>query len=164
MTNEAAIALYDFETVLPSAAKAVFAAAGLAAYTLADTPTVQRSRPRVEIIYRHGGNSSPAQIHRMTDGTYRVAAFRGELSIYVITDADATGRSAHSAYRAQVRAVLASLPFVLNAGANPPLPKHAIHFPPVSESEEHGIRQADGFEQTTFTWNINFSIQANAWE
>src|SRR5438094_36735 len=102
--------VYDFETVIPDAIKQVLVAAGLTAATLSDPPDFQKVRPRVEIIYRHIGETTPKRPAIMADGkTKRTSCFRGELKLHAITDADAPGKLVHSRYRAQMRNVLATL-------------------------------------------------------
>src|SRR5947207_3167096 len=96
--------IYNFEVILPSAIKTVLTGAGLNAVTIADDPVFQKVRPRVEIIYRHLGETNPKRLATLADGSKRTSCFRGELRLHAITDADAPGKVAHSLYRATVRA------------------------------------------------------------
>ena len=153
--------IYNFEIVIPEAVKSVLVVAGLTAVTLADDPVFQRTRPRVEITYRHTGETTPKRIAIMSDGkTRRTSCFRGELKLHAITDADTFGKLQHSIYRATVRNVLATLEQSLNETI---LTEHAINFV-VTGNEVTGVRNADGFEQTTFPFTIDVSVQKDAWD
>jgi hypothetical protein len=159
-TTEQIQALYDFESIFPTACKQVFVDAGMNALTISDPPELQKVRPRVEITYRHAGNHSGPVLKIIGDGTTRVVAFDGELFIHAISDCDIPGKAVHSQYRALVRNIYAMLPWLMNGG---PLALHSMHFPPISESENHGINSREGFEISTFTMRFTFSMQAQAW-
>lgn len=162
MNDNVAIGIYDFETVIPDGVAAIFRAAGFTVYTLSSDPEIQKARPRVDIVYRHRGNAPGPRLAKLSDGTQRVSAFIGELFIYAITDCDPPGKRAHSVFRARVRDLLAQLPYLLSTEPLP-LPYHKIYFPPVSETEDHGLREKDGFEQTSFSWTFNFCVRETAW-
>jgi hypothetical protein len=151
--------IYNFEVLVPEACKTVLVAAGLTAITLADAQALQKTRPRVEIVYKHLGETTPKRLAILPDGSKRTSCFRGELKLHAITDADVAGKTAHSAYRAAIRNVLATLEQTLNGTV---LTQHKIQFV-VSGIEETGVRAADGYEQTTFPFTIDISIQQDAW-
>jgi hypothetical protein len=156
-----AAALYDFEVIVPTAVKTLAVAAGLNAWTISDTPDFQKIRPRVEIVYQHTGEQSPRRVVKLddVDGFKRAEAFQGELKLHAITDADPPGNTAHSAYRATVRAFCATLGDLLNESA---LPYHKIQWCE-SGQEQTGVRTQDGYQQTTFPFKILISVQRDAW-
>ena len=92
-------------------------------------------------------------------GWQRVSCFRGELKLHAITDADVAGKLAHSTYRAMVRNGIAALKGEINGTQ---LTLHKVQFV-VSGNEETGVRSADGYQQTTFPFTIDVSIQQDAW-
>ena len=151
--------IYGFEIVLTGACKTVLVAAGLNAVTIADAQAFQKVRPRVEINYKHTGETHPKRIAILTDGSRRTSCFRGELKFFAITDADGPGKIAHALYRAQIRNVLATLEASLNETI---LAEHRINFV-TTGMEEHGVRSADGYEQTSFPFTVDISIQQSAW-
>ncbi len=152
--------LYDFETILPNAVKTVLQDQfDLVAFTLADKIDFQKDRPRVEIIYQHQGETNPKRIAMLPDGSKRTSCFRGELKLIAISEAEETGKLAHSQYRAQVRNACSQLEQLVNETQ---LDKHRINFT-VTGHEVTGVRQQDGYQQTTFPFIIDISIQQDAW-
>lgn len=151
--------LYDFESILPLAVQTVLKEAGLNAFTIVDDASFQRARPYVSIVYRHIGEHTPRRIAVLPDGSKRGSAFTGELKIHAITDADAPGKIAHSQYRATVRSVMAGLQDVVNGNS---LQFHKIQWLQPG-NEETGIRTQDGYQQTTFPFQVVISIQQDAW-
>ncbi len=151
--------IYNFEHIVPTAVKTVLEALDLRAVILTDSPVFQKQRPRVEVVYKHIGEHSPKRLAKLPDGTFRTSCFRGELKIVAITDADETGKATHSRYRSMVRHATAALESSINELH---LPYHKIQFT-VTGNEETGIREADGFQQTTFPYVIDISMQQDAW-
>ncbi len=151
--------LYDFELVIPRAVRTVLEGLDLKCYTLEDAIDFQRIRPRVEIVYRHMGEASPQRLAILPDGSKRTSCFRGELKIHAITDADEQGKLAHSTYRATVRNGLAALREQVNGTQ---LTLHKIQFIQIG-NEETGVRSADGYQQTTWPFQLDISIQQDAW-
>jgi hypothetical protein len=151
--------IYDFEVVIPRAVKIVLEGLDLKCYTIEDVIDFQKIRPRVEIFYRHMGETSPQRIAILPDQSKRTSCFRGELKIHAITDADANGKLAHSTYRAMVRNGIAALRESIN-GVH--LLLHKIQFVQIG-NEETGIRSADNLQQTTFPFHLDVSIQQYAW-
>ena len=154
-----AIELYDLESIIPRAAKTILEGLNLKCYTIEDAIDFQKIRPRVEITYRQMGETSPQRIAILPDGTQRTSCFRGELKIHAITDADVNGKLAHSTYRAMVRNGIAALRESINGTA---LTLHKVQFVQIG-NEETGVRSADGYQQTTFPFHIDVSIQQDAW-
>ncbi len=151
--------IFDFESVIPRAVKSVLEDADLKVFTIEDAIEFQKIRPRVEVTYRHMGEATPKRLAICPDGSKRTSAFRGELRIHAITDADEAGKLEHSRYRAFVRAAISNLQDRVNGDE---LTLHKINFV-VSGNEETGVRSADGFQQTTFPFTIDIAIQNDAW-
>lgn len=157
--------IYDFENILPKAVASVFSAAGLTVYTAASNPELQKTRPRVEVIFKLGTAFSPPVIDPATVvngaglNSGRNMGWNGTLNIHAITDADAPGKLVHAQYRAMVRAIAGGLMGQIN-GNN--LPFHKLQNLQ-EESQTHGIREADGYEQSTITFSAAFTIQFGAW-
>ncbi len=152
--------IYNFEVLLPHAVKTVLEGLDLKCYTIEDAIDFQKIRPRVEITYRHMGEASPQRRAKLPDGSLRTSCFRGELKIHAITDADEQGKLAHSKYRATVRNGLAALQEEVNGTQ---LTLHKIQFIQIG-NEETGVRSADGYQQTTFPFTLDVSIQQDAWD
>jgi hypothetical protein len=157
----AASDIYDFESILPTAIKPILVNAGLSVWIITDNPQYQKARPRVEIVYRHIGEEVPRRWSAtLSDGTRRGVAFLGELRLHAITDADAPGKLTHAIYRTQVRSLLAA-GLIENSVNEVELPFHKIQWIQPG-NEDTGIRQQDGYQQTTFPFQVKLSIQANA--
>lgn len=151
--------IYNFESIIPAAVKTVLEERGLTVFTLDDSPTFQKVRPRVEVVWRTIGEATPKRLAKLPDDSMRTSCFRGELKLHCITDADDAGKRDHGTYRARIRDGVASL----QSGANATLLTfHSIQFV-VSGNEETGIRVQDGYEQTTFPYQVDVSIMPTAW-
>lgn len=165
----AVTALYDFENLIPIAVATSLSGTNFGSLTalhpLSD-PKFQQMRPRVEVTYKHGGAVTPLRIapNTVPDGAPviygRNSAWSGELSIHAITDADPIGKLTHSTYRAEVRSACALLLSNVNGIT---LTQHCLQSL-VETGTTHGIRSNDGYEQTTITFHVDFSVQADAWQ
>ncbi len=156
----AASDIYDLEIIVPTAVKGLLTDAGLNAWTIADTPDFQKIRPRVEVTYQHNGETSPRRVVQLDDGYKRAEAFNGELKLHAITDADPPGKTAHSAYRATIRAFCAVLGDRINDAGT--LPYHKIQWCEAGQ-EQTGVRTQDGYQQTTFNFRVMVSVRRDAW-
>ena len=153
--------LFDFETVVATAVQNVLQDQfGLKAFTIADKIDFQKDRPRVEIVYMHQGETNPKRLSNpLPDGSRRTSCFRGELLLHAISEAEETGKLAHSEYRAQIRNAVSQLAALVNENE---LTKHRINFV-VTGNEKTGVRSGDGYQQTTFPFTVDISIQQDAW-
>ena len=106
------------------------------------------------------GEHSPKRLAILSDGSKRTNCFRGELKLHAITDAEEVGKTAHSQYRAVVRHAIQQLETLLNGQE---LTLHKVQFV-TSGHEVTGIRSQDGYQQTTFPFTVDLSIQKDAWE
>lgn len=162
--NVAIVNIYDFENVIPKAVADALFAAGLTALHPQSDPKFQQQRPRCEATFKIGGAVTPLRIAPQTvpDGAPvlfgRNSAWTGELTIHAITDASVEGKNTHAQYRADVRDACATLLARVNDGSI--LPYHCINSL-VETGTVHGIRQQDGYEQTSF--HTDFSINTAAW-
>lgn len=153
---------FDFEGVISTAVASIFTAGGFAAgtaLTLLSDPAFQKKRPRVEIFFKVTGQTLPLRMAVLADSTQRAAAYRGQLEIRAVSDADVAGKATHSAYRAKVRNFCGKLPYQLNGAA---LTKHRIQS--ITDSgTQIGLKTADGYEGSVLTFNLDFSIQNDVW-
>jgi hypothetical protein len=153
--------IYDFEVLVPRAIKALFTARGIEAFNIEDETDFQNKRPRVEIKLEMKGEVSPKRYKILSDGSQRASCFRGDLQFWAISDTSTAGRVSHSALRANIRDIAASMQRDLNDGAA--LPYHHIPLV-VAGNEETGIRSTDNYIQTTFPFTLDISIQDDAWQ
>jgi hypothetical protein len=159
MTPETAAAIFDFESLVPRAVASVLTDAGLTVLTIENAVKFQKVRPRVEVIYKHLGEATPKRLTPLPNRSIRTSCFHGELMLHCITDADPIGKMAHSQYRAVVRAVISGLEEAVNGEK---LVFHRINFV-VTGNEVTGIRPHDGYQETRFPFQIDISIQNDAW-
>jgi uncharacterized protein YlxP (DUF503 family) len=155
--------IYSFESVISSACKNVLQSAGLTAYTSFDAPNLRKSRPRVDVEVRVGAQLNPPIVQLVDNGTIferRNAAWTGQIIFHIITDTTQPGKQSHSDYRAEVRNILAVLQDRVNELF---LVQHMIHHPMVETGTAHQANTDKGYEITTVTFDMNFSIQKDAW-
>lgn len=154
-------AVYDFENVLADATETVFTSGGFTAanaLTASSDPEFQKARPRCEILFKLTGGVVPIRYAVQPDTTMRQAAFKGVLTIHAISDADKPGKLIHSVFRAKVRNFCAILGTRLNNSA---LTKHKVQ-QIVDGDTAHGTRVSDGYDQSSLSFNVDFSIQTDA--
>ena len=157
--------IYDFETVLPKALAQSLSSKGLVAKTVADAINFQETRPRCEVKLTVGGAFNPPVIDPTTIpaggpvNAGRNLGWNGSVQIWAITDPDPPGKTAHSVYRAKVRNACATL---MNEANGTYLANHKIQRM-VETSTQHGIRQQDGYEQSTINFDLAFTIQTGVW-
>jgi tetraacyldisaccharide-1-P 4'-kinase len=149
--------IYDFETPIQAAFKALLTEAGLSAFTPDDTIDFQKDRPRVEILFTDSGaNNSRHQI--CPDGKYRHDLYKGTVTLAVITNPrteNGEQTTTHQEYKAKVRQVMAEaytaelddfeIRYVTPAGSTPK------------------ISPEDGVEVSNLVYNIDFNIKATSW-
>lgn len=152
--------LYNFEEIVPKAVKVILEGLDIKCYILSDPIEFQKVRPRVDITFTIHGESTPKRLAKLPDGTFRTSCFRGLLKLHAITDTDEAGKIVHSRYRAFVRHGIAALQAQIN-GTD--LRLHKVQWVQ-SGNEETGVRSADGYQQTTWPFTLDVSIQQDAWE
>lgn len=171
--------IYDFESIIENAVKAVFTAAGLTCFTPQDAATIdfQKERPRVEVEYQHGVGQNQWHIEQTAPNAFkdrRERAWKGQLVVALVTEANIT---IHCAYRAQVRSIMAGLwnqingdgaedcPWQYSVNGTPTdgkLRNHKLHY--VGDAGTSPIYPMDqGMFKTTMNFNVDLSVQENAW-
>ncbi len=163
--------VYDFEIVIEPAIKALLVAQGLACITSRDTPTLQKSVPRVEVSYSHGlGLNKFAPLQPLIDAGIipagltplqywqmrRESAWQSQINLELITKAD-LGQL--TLYVTQVRAILANCWQFINGISVQTLflqfDKEPTNGPVYSPQEGYyGVKMAQP---------IKVSVQADAW-
>lgn len=167
--------IYNFERVFEVALKNVLTAANVKAFTsqlVASTGNAeqdaalvaqgwdfldfQKDRPRAEIFFTPGAGRGQLIPHPLT-GEETETAWKGSYTIRLITAADMV---IHAAFRTQVRYLLHRLRGDLNAVA--PMTLHSLNFL-ADQGTSPVIEPQQGDFQTTMQFEIDFSIQGNAW-
>ena len=177
-TAEQLAAIYSFPNLFERALQAVFADAQIAAYTSQLVPTTgnaaqdaalvadgyeiisfQRDRPRAEILFTPGAGlgrfiplavaGTKVPVESCWSGTYLVRA---------LTKPDIRE---HNAFVVQLRFLLQTMGVRLNGTA--PMTRHAVA-PMFRDGGSSPLtKNEDGYYETTLQYNLNFSVQADAW-
>lgn len=158
--------IYDFESVVESAVKAVLVANEITAYTTQDfTPTnpdgtpnqdFQLKRPRVEIMFIPG---AAAGVWVLVNGQPRDSAFKGTIQLRVITEPHI---AVHSAFRATVRGLMHGIGLAVNGTA--PMTRHKIQPWFRDGGTSVMVKTEDGYLRTDLSFEIDFTIQYDAWQ
>jgi hypothetical protein len=148
--------IYDFERVLETSAKAVFTTAEVAAFTSQDTFDFQKNRPRVEILFTPGAGRQ--QYHVLASGNLVETSWSGTFRVQVVTRADI---SIHSEFRAEVRGIMHALPWTINEVE--PMMHHCLHRIVDGGTSGMEIAPEDDLMKTTLEFQVDFSVQADAW-
>jgi hypothetical protein len=148
--------IYNFETTLENAVKAILVAAGLTCYASEDAAATERTRPRVEIMFTPGAASDHLQL---VGSERRCDSFSGSLILSAITDMK-DGIASHMTYRAALRSIGARLIYSLDATA---LPYHEVHDIAAGGSTPT-ISPAEGVWESRQLYNVKFNIKQSAWE
>lgn len=171
-------AVYNFEAIFEKALQAVFLSADIKSYTsqfvartgdsLIDNAAVaagfqlldfQKDRPRVEIFFTPGAGQGLWRELGVAGATTPVeCAWAGQYRLEIVTAADIR---VHSAFVVAVRFVMQTLQCRLN---NSGLTFHAIAPFYKDGGTSPTIKAESGSFQTTMMFEINFSIQDDAWE
>ena len=111
-TVASSLDVYDFESVIEGAAKAVLEAHDLTTYTSADA-SVERVLPRVEVAFSPGGETGHAENVPGASGELLANEWLGSLALMVIVKSNAVEEL--RANRAKVRDVAARFRTTLDA-------------------------------------------------
>ena len=112
-TVASSLDVYDFESVIECAVKAVLEANDLTTYTSADA-SVERVLPRVEVAFSPGGETGHAEfLPNGTDGELLANEWLGSLALMVIVKSNAVDDL--KVNRAKVRDVAARFRTLLDA-------------------------------------------------
>lgn len=170
MADAEILAIYDFEGAIENAVANVFSAAGFNVVTgtggyyapferVGAESDFQHIRPRTELVFRVNGATSPERSAIMADGSLRNSAWNGELAVVSITDPSAPGKAVHAVYRSKVRNLLSQLGSHVNETF---LPCHKIQRI-LEGSTSLVYTTEDGYEQSTISFLVQFSVQADKW-
>ncbi len=159
--------VYDFEGAIEKAVSAVFTDQEIVCFTPQGDPQFQKNRPRVEATFIPGPGRQQYILvaDDFTDGNSdyphrRESSFGGQLTLSVITDGE-NGMSAHADYRSKIRNVMSTFQRTVN-GLSASVMNHKVQ-----QIRENGSSNVygpqEGYYQTTLNYDLEFSIQANAW-
>lgn len=163
--------IYDFEIVIEPAIKALLVAAGLSCITSRDTPTLQKSVPRVELSYLHGpGLNRFANLQSLIDAEIipsgltplqywqmrRESAWQSQINLELVT---AANLAQIALYVSQVRGVLASCWQFINGITIDTL------FLQFDREPANGpvYTPQDGYYGVKMAQSVKVSVQADAW-
>jgi len=149
--------IYDFEGIIEPAACSVLTTASLVAVHSASEPKFQNAIPRVEVTVMVGAGAQRFSAIDGTAASSRETAWQAQLRLDLITPA---AISVHRAYRATLRKSMATLPALINNAEG--MTRHKIQRIVDAGSTPHFSPQ-DGVFQTTLLYDLQFSVQANAW-
>jgi hypothetical protein len=158
--------VYDIETAIESGFKAVFAEDGLTAYTINDLGETQKERPRVEIMYQHGGEAG----HNSTASTYyRPDTFTGSLTVAVVTNSkdESIGIAEHAQFRGRVRNIMVKSRTRFKADRDAAdvdalLPHHCV-LDVVESGTSPGYSPDDGHLVSRINYELKVCIRDDAW-
>jgi len=165
--------IYDFESAVEEAVKAIFDDAGVTAWTAVGRPDettaddaaqpLQKERPRVEIQYINGAGQRRFLPIAGDNSCTREQAWIGQIRIDAITDATV---AAHRSFIATVRNVMAIIITVINGGQSqggkPLLTHHKLQIVTDGGSSQR-YKTDEGYFQTTLLYGTHLSVQQNAW-
>lgn len=152
MATEAEI--YDYESAIESAVKALFTADEVTCYTPADDPEFQRSIPRVELQVIAGPATGHIQLLTL-DGEHESHVYdswTGALLIACITKAQ---HAEHVSYRAHIRAKLARVRQGTMDHHN------LIDLTPAGTTPM--LKPQEGIYESRLTYSIAFCVKKSAW-
>ena len=167
-------AIYNFESAFETTAQSYLNGRGITAATTQDSPSFQKSRPRVELMFLKGSGMQRWAIvingkNAALDPTIlsgipqsqlyalrRESAWQFSCQFDVLTNADMVE---HSTYRVQVRALLAQLWTVVNSS----LPYHSVELIRDAGDSEIKVSPQLGYYKTEMKFEGMISVQADAW-
>lgn len=158
MLSDERIALYDVETAVEEAVRAVFQTYSLNPYTRKNAPQLKTQVERVELRFRLGETTQ----HFTEDkqGVLRHDSWTGTLTVQLFTKS-APNDDAHPKKRATIRALLADIQTLLNDPAI--LPLHSINDVSVDTGTSPALKLEDGFELSSLNFNLAVCIRPDAW-
>ena len=150
--------VYDVESPLEEAVKAILDALGFNTYTRTNAPDLSKEIERVEVIAKLGAATGHLRTLPMIAGglTVRPDQWQCQLALQLITRAE-VGDTTHTTRRATLRNVAAGLQHTVS------LPFHAILGQVMDSGTSHTLKPSDGFEFTTLTYNFTIGVLPDAW-
>ncbi len=170
ITPEQYAAVYDFESVLERGLQALLTALNIKSFTTQDfgrnnadgTPVIdfQKDRPRVEILFTTSAGQGQFR-PLLVDGIEVPVetSFKGQYRLDIIT---APAMSIHAAYRTMIRAVMHTQ--LLGVNGTDPMTFHRIQRFYQDAGTSPTIKADEGYMRTILSFEIDFSIQNEAWE
>jgi len=178
LTAEQIAALFDFPGIFEPALKGLFTALEIKAFTLQAVPSTgdamadqalieqgleiidfQRDRPRVEIMFQPGAGQGQLRPLRISD-TQEIpveTSWGGQFKLEVITLPDIR---IHRAFVTAVRFVMHTQLYTLNGNQ---LTRHVIQRAFTDSGSTPALQPDQGDFQTTLLFDLDFSIQDDAW-
>lgn len=150
---------YDYFTPIETAWAKVFTDAGIATYTAANDPELQRERPRVEVELEPAtaaGRLKPASDKLIAGGNLREQAYTATMNVRVITEANV---ATHRAFLAEVQYLCDAI--VPALFATDLMPYHRVARVQATGGSVDYTPQ-DGIYNTQLTYEIEFSVLASA--
>ena len=147
--------VYDFESALETAVKAVFTALDITCFIPSDDPTFQRNLPRVELQVLTGPASGHLQPVTFDSVASRLVydAWDAVLMIDCYTKAN---HAEHVGYRAAIRAAASRIIYLAT------LDYHEIHdVTPAGTSPT--LKPEDGSYQTRLQYTLKFCVKHTEW-
>lgn len=155
--------IYDFEGVFENAFVLALEGQGFPnVYSVIDALEFQQIRPRIEVKFDVGTERNPLWLLPDSTGTNRSSFWVGNtLYIDIITATSAPAKEAHGVFRASVRAALSlAIQNVVN-NVDGLLTNHKLQMI-YQSSQSYAISPQDGYQKTRFSFNVEFSIQADS--
>lgn len=147
--------VYLFEFIFSEALRQVLSDAEFDAWTAYVVPDFQKERGRVEVIFVPG----PGQgIWKMINGEPRERAWKGQFVLHAITQID---QVQHGIYVGQLRTLMAKAGSLING--TDPMQFHKLQPFFMDAGTSAVLTSDDGYYMTTLNYNVDFSIQDNAW-
>lgn len=153
-------AVYDFENNLAEVFAAALTSLGVTAITWKSPAKVQSVRPRAEVWFVPGGATMPPRIALTPNFGQAISAYRGELSLECVTGVSTPEKDAHAQFRSQIRAAM-ELDRIRSAINDVPS-KYCVQYL-WATGTSITTRYQNGYETSTLTYAVDFSIQQDAW-
>lgn len=156
--QQAVVDLWDFEGVMETAHAAVLTANGMKAATPATITKFQEERPRVNVIFKSGGEQPSGQRTILPNGVQVSGAYKGTLAFSIITSSEEASKLVHSQYRVLIRWIMKQIGALVNGTL---LTLHKIQW--AVESGSSLIFQNDqGYWVSSIEYAIDFTLQTDA--
>ena len=158
--------VYDIESAVEAAFKLLFAEDGITAYTINQLGETQKERPRVELMYSHGGEAG----HNSTASEYyRPDTFMGSITVAIVTNSkdESIGIAEHAQFRGRVRNVMAKSRTRLKADRDASdvdalLPYHCV-LDVVESGTAPAYQPEDGHLVSRISYELKVNIRPDAW-
>ena len=152
--------VYAFERILPLGLKPVMVAAGINAFTIEDACDLQKDRPRAELFFASGSGQGIFKQITVNGEPYPVeTSWLGAYEIIAVTVDDP---EVHLAYLAKLRRIMFCAGPKINN--QEPMTLHKLQPFIRDGGTVNNWEPQEGAIHSRLTFEINFSIQDDAWE